>query len=351
MLYNEFKKGFLYLSKSVGLFRLSRYLTRKGLRIICYHGFALDNESKFRSQLFMECETLQRRLSFLRAKKFPVLTLHEALVELENGALPDCTTVITIDDGFYGVYKNACELLENFSFPATIYVSTYYCVKESPIFRLVVQYMLWKTSMQNIDLSELNCGFSGKVALKDDEKKNKTIWAIIRFGEENCDEQQRVDLEGRLGRSLGVDFDSICQNRILSLMNPSEITSLKKRGFDIQLHTHRHCLPLEKSKVIKEILDNRSVLKPLVGNHLEHLCYPSGVWSRKLWPWLEEANINTAVTCEPGFNYSKTPRFALKRFLDGENISQIEFEAEMTGYNELLRKAKKCLQSIFSSES
>ena len=37
-------------------------------------------------------------------------------------------------------------------------------------------------------------------------------------------------------------------------------------------------------------------------------------------------------------------RFALRRFLDGENITQLEFEAELSCFLELMRKFRQILQ-------
>jgi hypothetical protein len=39
-----------------------------------------------------------------------------------------------------------------------------------------------------------------------------------------------------------------------------------------------------------------------------------------------------------GFNRSTTPKLELRRFLDSEAISFLEFEAEMCGFFELIRK-------------
>jgi hypothetical protein len=58
--------------------------------------------------------------------------------------------------------------------------------------------------------------------------------------------------------------------------------------------------------------------------------------------------IVSATTCEPGLNFRHTPRLALHRFLDGEDIDQIQFEAEMSGLNELLRRARAALKTVFS---
>jgi len=50
MLSNKSKKlkWILGLGKYLGLFPLARLLTRKQLRIVCYHGTAIANEADFR---------------------------------------------------------------------------------------------------------------------------------------------------------------------------------------------------------------------------------------------------------------------------------------------------------------
>jgi hypothetical protein len=67
-----------------------------------------------------------------------------------------------------------------------------------------------------------------------------------------------------------------------------------------------------------------------------------------MWPWLTSLGIDSAVTCEPGFNYRQTSKLALKRFLDGAHIPQIEFEAELSGFNELIRPIKSGVKSFFA---
>ena len=59
------KRLFCLASKALGLFYLSRRLTKNGLRILCYHGFALTDESEFRPGLFLRPAEFERRMQFL----------------------------------------------------------------------------------------------------------------------------------------------------------------------------------------------------------------------------------------------------------------------------------------------
>jgi hypothetical protein len=129
-------------------------------------------------------------------------------------------------------------------------------------------------------------------------------------------------------------------------MSADEIRACVASGMDVQLHTHRHRFDEEPALARGEVVENRAQLAPLAGAPLRHFCYPSGVWSTRHWPSLAATGVVTATTCDPGLNYPDTPRFGLRRFLDGEDISQIEFEAEVSGFSELLRRARSRLQAI-----
>lgn len=61
------------VSKALGLFRLARRITPRGLRILCYHSVALENEYTFLPKMFVSPQTFERRLSFLADQAFPVL--------------------------------------------------------------------------------------------------------------------------------------------------------------------------------------------------------------------------------------------------------------------------------------
>lgn len=341
------KDLFLYLSKWCGLFAVSRFITRNGVRILCYHGFAFGDETEFRPALFMSPETFRRRLKALETLRYPVMSLEAALAGLDKGQLPRCATVLTIDDGFYGVYAHAVEPLRAHNFPATLYVVTYHCVKQTPIFRLVVQYMFWKTTRPTLDLADLGSPLNGRYSLDSSTARDEAALKIIGLAEACGSEAERVGIATRLGEFLGIDYNWINLARILSLMTPEEVRSVADQGIDIQLHTHRHRLPRAEDLAIKEIDDNRAVLEPLLGKRLDHLCYPSGVWSADLLPCLTRAGIKSATTCDAGLNYPPTPPLQLKRILDGEDLSQIAFEAEMAGYKHLLRSSLAVARRLF----
>ena len=124
-------------------------------------------------------------------------------------------------------------------------------------------------------------------------------------------------------------------------MSPAEVTQLATAGFDIQLHTHRHRLSMDnRDEVAREIQDNRQRLQSWVGAEARHFCYPSGKHVQRHGEWLRELAVDSATTCEPGLNDRSTDPYRLRRFLDSEAFSVIEFEAELSGLGSVLRGLK-----------
>jgi peptidoglycan/xylan/chitin deacetylase (PgdA/CDA1 family) len=340
------KRLLLYVLWVLGLFVLARYLTRKRLRILCYHGGSINDEHLFMPSLFMQQETFRRRVEQLAHSGYPVLSLGEALQCLANGTLPACATVITIDDGFYSTVRDFVEPLREHNFPATIYVTSYHAGKETPVFRLVVQYMFWKTAVREVDYPGLGPVPAGKYPIQTAEEKQRLCWDIINHAETNLSEEQRCDLARTLGKCLGIDYDRLASSRCFNIATAEEVRALARAGLDIQLHTHRHRFPVDRETVTREITENREFLSPLTGKPLEHFCYPSGLWSREHWEWLAALGILSATTCDPGQNTPATPRYALLRFLDGDRVSSIEFAAELCGLADWLRGVRSCFAWI-----
>jgi peptidoglycan/xylan/chitin deacetylase (PgdA/CDA1 family) len=177
------------------------------------------------------------------------------------------------------------------------------------------------------------------------------MWSLVTAAESCLSEQERVDLSRELGRRLGVDYEEISRDRRLSLLTVDEIGEISRLGVDIELHTHRHCMPPDMAALQREIEENRAVLERATGRRALHLCYPSGAFSEAQWPTLRALDVRSGTTCEPGFNQTRTPALRLSRFLDSEVVTDIEFEAEMAGLLELLRRLRHLARRNGSSRS
>ncbi len=91
--------------------------------IVCfvYHRFgdARYPSTNITTDIFRE------QLAYLKQNNFTVWTMGKAVNAIKNGkAVPAKTVVLTIDDGYRSFYENGLPLLEEFGYPATLYVNT-----------------------------------------------------------------------------------------------------------------------------------------------------------------------------------------------------------------------------------
>jgi peptidoglycan/xylan/chitin deacetylase (PgdA/CDA1 family) len=107
---------------SVFWFTPNQVSTADNKEVICfvYHRFG---DSRYPSTN-VSLEDFRAHLEHLKANKFQVLTFEEAIDYLKSDKSPRKTAVITIDDGYKSFFKNGLPLLQEFGFPATLYINT-----------------------------------------------------------------------------------------------------------------------------------------------------------------------------------------------------------------------------------
>ena len=74
----------------------------------------------------------------------------------------------------------------------------------------------------------------------------------------------------------------------------------------------------------------------MTGRSTAHFCYPSGVLNPAFPPWLREAGIASATTCELGLASPSSDPLLLPRLIDVSGLSPLEFEGWVTGISSLL---------------
>ena len=132
--------------------------------------------------------------------------------------------VLTFDDGYYDFKAKALPLLEERSYPATVYVTT----------------ERWTSDLSDVDHLS----------------KSYLSW--------------------RSGRA-GV---SSCPARALSVMTPSEVADIAARGVAVEMHTHRHRLSPDVDGLLRDIRVNRDLIAATTGRIPRALLLPGRHLSR-----------------------------------------------------------------------
>ena len=318
--------------RSAGFFYLAANSAarRKRLLILCYHGLSIDDEHLWLPNLYMPAEQFRQRLQFLKDMGVVVLPLEEAVCRLHTESLPARSVVLTFDDGFVDFYRYALPILSEFSYPCTLYLTTHYCEYRLPIITLVLDYILWKSGLSDVELPDW--GIAGPKSIRSYPERQqvvKTVLAVMRTRSLSTDEKNQVAEE--IARRINVNYDRLIQKRMLQIISKDEASQTARAGIDLQLHTHRHRTPIDRDLFRREILDNSDAISDICGQRPLHFCYPSGRHVPEFVPWLQELGVKSATTCETGLADRHSADLTLPRVLDDSTMEAVRFQSFVAG--------------------
>ena len=331
----RFKRWMLVVLRALGVFRLARRLTRNRIRILCYHGVWLGPSSFAGDGMFMSGETFRRRLHLLRRHRYPVIALEEAVAALRGEReVPNSATVITVDDGWYSTFSDMVPALTEAGFPATLYCDTGHLEAAAPVPHVMARYCHRMAGSPPL---------TGNTKVAFDTATNLDLPA-----------PDRLTAALALAAALKLDAESLHARRVFGYMTPAELLEAHRAGVDVQLHTHSHSIHDHLPNQIEaELRANRTALHRMLGgdpHRFRHFCYPSGISSPAAVAALEGAGILSATTTRSGMAARGMSLHLLPRLLDGEGMSEIEFEAELCGLAGALRRmARQRSASGYSS--
>jgi peptidoglycan/xylan/chitin deacetylase (PgdA/CDA1 family) len=333
----------LYGFRAASLFEriaTSDWRSRK-LLILCYHGVSLLDEHEWKTELFVTPSFLRRRLEILKKYNCVVLPLGEAVTRLRAGTLPPRSVVLTFDDGFYDFLAAAVPILEEFGYPATNYVSSYYSMNQRPMHELTLRYLLWRAREQTL-AADTFPGQSESVDLGDSRQHDAFAEKLLR---DACaledDRIAQLEWLKSVATRLGEDWNRVDSSRILHLLNSVELAEVSARGFDIQLHTHRHRTPRDKDEFVAEVTENRRILEQSTGQKAKHFCYPSGDLDAVFLPWLRELKVESATTGESRLANASDDPLLLPRYVDTMLQPEVVFESWVCGMVDLMKPRRK----------
>lgn len=332
------------VARALGLFAAARRLTASKVRILCYHGGCLGDESQYNPKLFCSAATLARRMAWLQRKGFHLVTLDQAVAASRTapGDRPGLTTAITFDDGWYSTASEMVPVLARMGIPSTLYLCTSHYLEGWAIASVTVRYLIWKSGLNKFQLTGFGLA-DGELDLSTPALRNQAANRIVAALEamEPARAVRHAALE-QLALCLQVSAaDLALASRRFEYLNQQELLALPAQGCQIELHGHVHKYPAGQSDVFRDDLQRCSDTIEAAGlPRPNHYCYPSGDFDAAASATMATMNVVSATTCLPGLvtQASATECHYLPRFLDGESIEMIEFEAEMSGFYDLARR-------------
>jgi peptidoglycan/xylan/chitin deacetylase (PgdA/CDA1 family) len=299
------------------------------LLVLCWHGISLDDEHEWNGGLYIPQSLFRHRLKRLSEGGYRVLSLDEGLRRLWAGELPPRSVVITFDDGFYDFAAKAVPVLQEFAFPATLYLTTYYVDYQRPVFNLIVPYMLWKQRKLP----------NGTALASEAEAEAYARQVIAQAEKDGATAAQKDGVARSLASQIAFDYDAALQSRLLHLMTPQETQAVIADGsITIEGHTHRHRTPEDVDLMTREFRQNNDRIQEITGRRPIHFCYPSGVFRRQYFPLLEQEEYRSATTCELGIASKNDEPYLIPRLLDHMQLTGMQYDAWLSGLYALGRR-------------
>ena len=302
------KRTVLTVAERIGLSRAARRATAGSLRILCYHGIWVTPGYQFGDCTFIAPGQFESRMLRLRRSGLPVLPLGEAVERLAAGDLPEAAVAITIDDGWVSTLTHLVPVLEALELPATLYATTWYAGRTLPV------------------VNQAACYLAAAAGRSEREAEERTRCI------ESLPVEERLGALRAYGAALKVAEDWL-ELRQFNIMSGEELAEARRRGLDIQLHSHRHIDVEAKVDVLaEEVAENRAVLARALGQEeFSHFCYPSGTHHPRAPALLAASGVRSATLCDEGINPPGADPLALRRLLDGRRVSDAEFDAYLSG--------------------
>jgi peptidoglycan/xylan/chitin deacetylase (PgdA/CDA1 family) len=316
----------LWCLRAVGAFALGRLLTRRAVMIIGWHGVSLEREHHRFGSLFISPDSMRQRLAFLK-KHYAVIDLDELARQHVSGRFVPRQVVLTFDDGFHNFAAVAVPLLREFGMTATNYIVSEYLDSRLPNYRMMVRDLVRLAPARDRDLTlPRGTSIAPRTGIGGFEAA-----ALQEFDALEPSSTARAEYVAAFARAIGVDPTALLEGRVWHCMTPDVVRDLAREGFAMQLHTHSHFNVVDHAELAEEqVRVCRAAVERTTGLPAPHFCYPSGRWTKSVWPTLEREGIRTATTTRVGPNFPETPLLALRRLMNGEDRSQLEFEFELS---------------------
>ncbi len=334
------KQDILAGAKAAGLFDAARRRSAPAVRILCYHGLWLTEDGFGGDSMFMRAETFERRLGLIRREGYAVISLADAVRALrdEGPPLPPAPVVITIDDGWWSTFTGMLPALAAHGMPATLYCDTAQLQGGQPIAHVMARYLEIVTAATRKLGSD---PLVDVVAAADARSVARDLRRPMA---------ERLEATYRLAAALGMPLEPYLAARAFDYMTPNELAAAAREGLDVQLHTHRHTLgDMSAAVIAMEIADNKRALAGILGKsemEFTQFCYPSGVATPAAAGMLAELGLTSSTTTRQGLAWPGMPMHMLPRLLDGENLSDLEFEAELSGFGDWMRSGRHTVNRV-----
>lgn len=203
----------------------------------------------------------------LLASCFNVLPLYDAVQLLRVGRIPPRAVCITFDDGYRSVHELALPILQEFGFPATVFVTSAY-VSGGNMWNDRIIEAAQRLGSGQLDLSDLGLGAFSLASPGERQQSVTRLTEVSKYLPPQARRDLIVRLEQLVGGQPGADL----------MLNAEMVADLDRAGVEIGAHTISHPIltSLDDDSARLEITGGKQELEEILGKPVRLFAYPNG---------------------------------------------------------------------------
>ena len=337
-----FELCLLWFMDIIGINMLYRWLNRDKAIIIKYHGICEDNFSLLKDYdgRHLSKSSFRKQLGYLQRKGYSFISMTKLVNKINNGEKLGKNVALTFDDGFQNIINNAYPIIREFNARGCFYLVSGLIGTDQ---------LLWtdqvETVVRNHSTGSINFSFKGQAI-------------NYPLGNKMLSEHAMTDIKRKLRRLANkerlehlMQFESIKLTDIpeeFKIADWEQINELDPELIEIGNHTKNHpeCAKLTSSEELEEeILLSKKEIENNTGRRVEHFCYPSNSYNKRVIDKVQQSGYKSAVTVDGGFIDNHSNLFKLNRVSPEESL--IQFKTRISGSNQIFHFIRS-LRKVFS---
>lgn len=338
---NMLKTLLLWLLDISGFNALSRYINRKKALILMYHGICADDFSLFRGYDARQLpkSVFKKQLMYLQRKGYIFANMTQLTNIIKNRDKISKLVVLTFDDGFNNVFKNAYSLIKEFHAKGCFYLVSGLLGTNELLWTDFIEMVIRNHKKDNFQFifkgETINYHLSNErsyqFAVKDIKSKLRSI-----------SDKERL---GHLEQFNTYKIENVSEE--LSMAAPDQIMQIDQNILEIGSHTktHPNCANLTSNEELEqEVVNSKTDLEKIPGIIIKHFCYPAGSYNKNVIGKVIEAGYQSAVTTKYGFNDYSSGLYELKRMEASDKF--LLFKADVSGSYLLIKRIKTIVMNF-----
>lgn len=320
-----------------GFSRIARSLQCGSPSILAFHGLREDYDQSLMDNSLHTKQTVFRNICKHLAQHYQVLPLTQIVNHLNAGRpMPDRAVALTFDDGYESNFSHAFPILQQFSLPATVFLTTGFIDRTEHLWFHRLECALLNSRSQSLSHEKL------ELKLNSASARAHALSVFATHLKSLPQEELHLALHEIINR---LDATSTDLPTALQPLSWDQVREMRDSGLiDFGAHTHRHLIlgrcTTETARF--EINQSRDRIHAELGAAPTLYAHPNGQpsdYHAETSALLKEAGFHGAVTMSPGIAKSGGNPFALTRYGAMESVR--DTEATVSGTFETLKEWRR----------